>query len=146
MAVDTQQIMQEAEKLGQLVAQHPAVGRYKEAQRAVQNDAEANRLMADFGRQMEMLERQAQSGLDITDAQRMQVEALQSRIVSHIKIKNLNQAQVDFVDLLRKVSQTIQRQVAEVAGGAPGAGSGAAPGTDAPPAGAEPGGVPKISF
>ena len=35
MAVDTQQIMDEAEKLGQLVAQHPAVERYKQAQKAV---------------------------------------------------------------------------------------------------------------
>ena len=134
MAVDNQQIMQEAEKLGQLVAQHPAVNRYKEAQRAVQNDPEASRMMADFGRQMEMLERQAQAGMDITDAQRMQLEALQGRIVSHLKIKNLNQAQVDFVDLLRKVSQTIQRQVAEVAG------AGVAPGGDAPE-GAGPGGA-----
>lgn len=140
MAVDTQQIMQEAERLGQLVAQHPAIGRYKEAQRAVQNDPEASRMMADFGRQMEMLERQAQAGMEITDAQRMQIEQLQGRIISHIKIKALNQAQVEFIDLLRRVSQTIQRQVAETgeggaapegAGAPAGGAAGAAPGAGA---------------
>ena len=44
MAVDTDQIMQEAEKLGQLVAQHPAVARYKEAQKSVESDPDAGRL------------------------------------------------------------------------------------------------------
>lgn len=134
MPVDAQQIMEEAEKLGQLVAQHPAVARYKDAQKAVANDPDANRLMADFDRQIEALGRQEQSGLPVTDAQRMQLESLQGRIVSHIQIKNLNLAQVEFIDLLRKVSQTIQRQVLEAAGAAPAGagGAGAAGGAGGP--------------
>jgi cell fate (sporulation/competence/biofilm development) regulator YlbF (YheA/YmcA/DUF963 family) len=121
MAVDTDQIIQEAEKLGQLVAQHPAVARYKQAQKAVAEDPEAGRLLADFDRQLETLGRQEQSGMPVTDAQRMGLESLQGRIISHIKIKALNMAQVEFVDLLRKVTQTIQRPLAEQ----PGAGGGA---------------------
>jgi cell fate (sporulation/competence/biofilm development) regulator YlbF (YheA/YmcA/DUF963 family) len=112
MAVDTQQIMDEAEKLGQLVAQHPAVERYKQAQKSVADDAEASRMMADFERTLAKLDQQAQSGLPVTDAQRDQIEALQSKIVSHIKVKALNLAQVDFIDLLRKVTQTIQKPLA----------------------------------
>ena len=121
MAVDTDQIIQEAEKLGQLVAQHPAVARYKQAQKSVAEDPEAGRLLADFDRQLETLGRQEQSGMPVTDAQRMQLESLQGRIISHIKIKALNMAQVEFVDLLRKVTQTIQRPLAEQPGGAGGA-------------------------
>jgi cell fate (sporulation/competence/biofilm development) regulator YlbF (YheA/YmcA/DUF963 family) len=109
MPVDTQQILDEAEKLGQLVAQHPAVDRYKQAQKAVAEDAEASRMMADFERTLAKLDQQAQSGVPISDAQRDQIEALQSRIVSHIKVKALNLAQLEFVDLLRKVTQTIQK-------------------------------------
>ena len=129
MAVDTDQIMQEAEKLGQLVAQHPAVARYKQAQKAVAEDPEAGRLLADFDRQLETLGRQEQSGMPVTDAQRMGLESLQSRIISHIKIKALNMAQVEFVDLLRKVTQTIQRPLAEqpAGGGGPGGPRVAAP-------------------
>lgn len=109
MAVETQQIMDEAEKLGQLVAQHPAVEKYKQAQKSVAEDSEASRLMADFERTLAKLDQQAQTGLPITDAQRDQVEALQGKIVSHIKVKALNMAQVEFIDLLRKVVQTIQK-------------------------------------
>ncbi len=128
MAVDTDQIMQEAEKLGQLVAQHPAVARYKQAQKAVAEDPEAGRLLADFDRQLETLGRQEQSGMPVTDAQRMQLESLQGRIISHIKIKALNLAQVEFVDLLRKVTQTIQRPLADSPQGGPGGGGAGAGG------------------
>lgn len=118
MPVDTQQIMEEAEKLGKIVAQHPAIARYKQAQKAVADDADAGRLLADMDRQIESLARQEQSGLPITDAQRSALEATQNRVVSHLKIKNLNMAQVEFVDLLRKISQTIQRQLGDQPGDA----------------------------
>lgn len=118
MPADTQSIMDAAEKLSQMVAEHPAVARYKQAQKAVAEDPEAGRLLAEFDRQLETLGRQEQSGMGITDAQRQQLESLQSRIISHIKIKNLNLAQVDFVDLLRKINQTIQRPLQEAAPGA----------------------------
>ena len=124
MAVDTQQLMSEAEKLGRLVAQHPAVARYKQAQKSVADDPEAGRMLADMDRQIEALSRQEQSGLPITDAQRAALESAQNRVVSHIKIKNWNLAQVEFIDLLRKITQTIQRQLGDQPAGG-GAGSGA---------------------
>jgi len=111
MPVDTQQIMDEAGKLGDLAAEHPAIARYKDARKAVEQDPEANRLMAEFDRQIETLSRQQQSGLPVTDAQQQSVEALQSRLVSHLKIKALNMAQVEFVDLLRKITQTVQSRL-----------------------------------
>jgi cell fate (sporulation/competence/biofilm development) regulator YlbF (YheA/YmcA/DUF963 family) len=129
MPVDTQQILDEASKLGELVKEHPAVARYKDARKAVEQDADANRLMAEFDRQIEALSRQQASGMPVTDAQQQALESLQSRIVSHLKIKALNLAQVDFVDLLRKITQTIQRPLnlqegAAAAGSSPGASSG----------------------
>ena len=133
MAVDTQQIMDEAEKLGRLVAQHPAIDSYRKAQRAIAEDPEASRSLAEFDRQLESLARQEQSGMGITDAQRQQLESLQSRIVSNIKVKALNMAQVEFMDLLRKVTQTVQKPLTEAASGYGGAGgAGGAPGGAGP--------------
>jgi cell fate (sporulation/competence/biofilm development) regulator YlbF (YheA/YmcA/DUF963 family) len=114
MPVDSKEILDAAEKLGQLIAQHAAVTKYKDAQRTVAQDAEASHLLADFEKQLETFARQEQSGMRVTDAQRMQLETLQGKIMSHIKVKALNLAQVDFVDLLRKVSQMIHRPLAEV--------------------------------
>jgi cell fate (sporulation/competence/biofilm development) regulator YlbF (YheA/YmcA/DUF963 family) len=127
MPVDTQQIMDEAGKLGDLAAQHPVVARYKEARKAVEQDAEANRLLAEFDRQIESLARQQQSGLPVTDAQQQSLEALQSRLVSHLKIKALNMAQVEFIDLLRRITQTIQSRLNLQEGGAQPGSSGGGP-------------------
>jgi cell fate (sporulation/competence/biofilm development) regulator YlbF (YheA/YmcA/DUF963 family) len=121
MPTDTQTILDAAEKLSQLVAEHPAVAKYKAAQKSVAEDPEAGRMLQDFDRQIESLARQEQQGVPVSDAQRAGLETLQSRIVSHIKIKNLNMAQVDFIDLLRKVNQTIQRPLTDASGAAPGA-------------------------
>jgi cell fate (sporulation/competence/biofilm development) regulator YlbF (YheA/YmcA/DUF963 family) len=132
MPVDTNQILAEADKLGRLVAQHPAVERYKNAQKAVAEDPDANRTMAEFERQLESLARQEQSGMPVTDAQRAQLENLQSRIVSNVKVKNLNMAQVDFIDLLRKVNQTVQSKVVEAGGMGGGGAAGGTGGRGAP--------------
>ena len=114
MAIDsqTQQILDEAGKLGDLVATHPAVAKYKAAQKGVAEDTDANRLMTEFNRQLETLARQEQSGMPITDAQRQQLESIQARIASNLKVKALNLAEFEFTDLLRKVSQTWQKPLA----------------------------------
>ncbi|MEO6436520.1 MAG: YlbF family regulator [Tepidisphaeraceae bacterium] len=114
MPADTQQILAEAEKLGNLVAQHPAVEKYKQAQKSVSEDADTSRTMAEFQRQFETLARQEQTGTPMTDAQRQQLESIQARLVSNIKVKALNMAEVDFIDLLRKVTQTIQGKLVDL--------------------------------
>jgi cell fate (sporulation/competence/biofilm development) regulator YlbF (YheA/YmcA/DUF963 family) len=113
MPVNTTKILEEAAKLGQLLKEHPAVERFKSAQKAVADDIEASRLLADFERQADTLVRQEQSGRPVTDAQRMALESLQSKIVSHIKIKNLNLAQLEFTDLLRKIGDAYKRPAME---------------------------------
>jgi cell fate (sporulation/competence/biofilm development) regulator YlbF (YheA/YmcA/DUF963 family) len=114
MAVDTQTILADADKLGQLVAQHPAVAKYRAAQKSVADDPDASRLLRDFDRLLETLGRQEASGLPVTDAQRTQLESLQSQIMTHIKVKALNMAQLEFIDLLRKVNQSIQGKLVDL--------------------------------
>jgi cell fate (sporulation/competence/biofilm development) regulator YlbF (YheA/YmcA/DUF963 family) len=114
MAADTQSILADADKLGQQVAQHPAVAKYRQAQKSVAEDPDASRLLRDFDKLLETLGRQEQSGMPVTDAQRTQLESLQSQIMTHIKVKALNMAQLEFVDLLRKVNQAIQGKLVDL--------------------------------
>lgn len=126
MPVDTKQIMDAAEKLGQMVAQHPAVESYRQAQKSLSDDPDAARLLNEFNRQLMTLARQEESGMPITDAQRQQLENLQAQIAGHLKVKNLNIAQMEFVDVLRKVSDAIRKHVSEAPAAAPAGGGGAA--------------------
>jgi cell fate (sporulation/competence/biofilm development) regulator YlbF (YheA/YmcA/DUF963 family) len=120
-----QEILDAARRLGDLVAQHPAIAKYRDAQRAVSQDADASHLLGEFDRQLETLARQEASGMPVTDAQRRTLESLQAQIASQLKVKALSIAQVDYMDLLRKVSQAWQRPIAEAGGVPTGAGAGA---------------------
>ena len=124
MPVDTQQILDRAKELGDLMAQHPAVAKYKEAQRLVAADPEAGRLLMDFEKELEQLSRQEQAGMPVSEQAQMKLQSMQVQIASHIKIKALNMAQVEFMDLIRKATQTFQRPAVEGAMG--GAARGAA--------------------
>jgi cell fate (sporulation/competence/biofilm development) regulator YlbF (YheA/YmcA/DUF963 family) len=109
MAADMDQIMKDADKLGQLVAQHPSVTKYKAAQKALESDADAKQLLTQFQQAFETLLRQEQSGMPVSEQQQRQLESLQMKMSSHLKIKAYNIAQVEFVDLLRKVGQTFRK-------------------------------------
>jgi hypothetical protein len=50
-----------------------------------------------------------------------------AQLASHLKIKALNMAQVEFIDLLRRVSDAIRSKISDQPNG-PGPGAGAAPG------------------
>jgi cell fate (sporulation/competence/biofilm development) regulator YlbF (YheA/YmcA/DUF963 family) len=129
MPADTQQILDAASKLADLVAQHPAIENYRKAQKALADDPDASRSMSEFNRTLETLGRQEAQGMPVTDAQRTQLESLQGRIVSNIKVKAWNMAEVELMDLLRKVNQTVLSKISDAAPGAahaggPGAGAG----------------------
>jgi cell fate (sporulation/competence/biofilm development) regulator YlbF (YheA/YmcA/DUF963 family) len=119
MPADMPQILDAADKLGQLIATHPAIERFKQAQKALGEDPDAGRLLNDFNRQLMNLARQEESGMPVTDAQRRTLEGLQGQLATNLKVKALNLAQVEYVDLMRKVSDTIRAKVGEGTGPAP---------------------------
>lgn len=121
MPADTQSILDAAEKLGKLIAEHPAIEKYRQAQKSLADDAEASRLMSEFDRQLMTLAQQEQTGQPVSDAQRMKLESIQSTLASNLKVKALSIAQYDLSDLLRKVSQAWQKPVAEAQGRTPSA-------------------------
>ena len=108
---DTNELLDHAAKIGELIAAHPAVTKYKDAQKAVSTDPEAGRLLAEFEKELMNLSRQEQQGIPVSDAQQQKLTMIQGRIVSNLRIKALNIAEVDFYDLLRKVNQTMLRPV-----------------------------------
>ncbi|MDW8263594.1 MAG: YlbF family regulator [Phycisphaerales bacterium] len=122
MPAELKDILEQAEKLGRMLADHPAVVKFKAAQKAVMEDSEARNAMSDFNRMLEALARQEQQGLSITDAQRLSLEGLQSRLASNLKVKALNIAQVELMDLLRKVSEAWQKPIGAPLGDAASAG------------------------
>ncbi|MEL7238761.1 MAG: YlbF family regulator, partial [Planctomycetota bacterium] len=118
-------MMDLAAKLGEMVAQHPAIEKYKEAQKALSADTAANQMLQQFEQKAQVLMRNEQMGQPVTAGERQELETLQQTIASNIKVKAFSIAQTDMTDLLRKVSQAWQKPVAAAQGqpeqGGPGA-------------------------
>ncbi len=125
MAVDTQQILDAAGKVADLLAQHPTVEKYKAAQKALQDDPDASRLLADFNSVITQISHNERAGVPPTEDQRRKFEALQTQIASHLKFKSYSMAEFDLTDLLRKISAVWQKPLARP--GAQGAGAAAGP-------------------
>jgi cell fate (sporulation/competence/biofilm development) regulator YlbF (YheA/YmcA/DUF963 family) len=118
MPVDTQAVIDAATKVGELLGQHPAVEKFKQAQLALQGDPDASRLLQDFNSVLTQISHNERAGLPPTEQQRKQFEALQTQIASHLKFKAYSIAEYELTDLMRKVSETWQKPLAARAGAA----------------------------
>jgi len=128
MASDTQSILDAAQKVADLLADHPAVEKYKSAQKSLQDDPDASSLLKEFNSVLTQISHNERAGLPPTEEQRRKFEALQTQIAGHLKFKSYSIAEYDLTDLLRKVSQTWQKPLARpgAAGGDPSQGAGSA--------------------
>ena len=122
MASDTQAVLNAAQKVADLLADHPAVEKYKQAQKSLQDDPDASQLLKQFNSVLTQIAHNERAGLPPTEEQRRSFEALQTQIAGHLKFKAYSMAEYDLTDLLRKISQTWQKPLAR-AGAGPEAGA-----------------------
>jgi len=112
----TQQIQDKAKELGQLIADHEATQRLEEAGRALDNDRDAQQLVNQFNQKLQELAQRQQSGQPIEAHEKQQIQQIQQQVATNIKVQNLQQAQMDYLDLVRQAFA----KVTEEAGGGEG--------------------------
>jgi cell fate (sporulation/competence/biofilm development) regulator YlbF (YheA/YmcA/DUF963 family) len=114
----TSEILDAAKKLGELIATHESVKRYTDLVGQLQQDVEAQRAMNDFSRFLTKLGEKEQAGQPIEVADKHKLEELQTKVVRHPLLSRMQMAQMDYVDLLRKVDEAMTGQGPDVAGAA----------------------------
>ncbi len=123
----TQEILDAAKKVGQMVAEHDATTKLESSLKALESDTDAQRAIADFNRHLQALAAKEQSGKPIEVDDKRKLESLQQAVVMNIKLRNFQMAQMDYVDLLRKIDDAIVNESGDALaaiGGAPGSGGG----------------------
>ena len=118
----TDQILDAARKLGEMIADHPAAKRLEQIATELGNDRDAQRLLADNQRLIETLVQKQQQGQPIEPAEKQKLDQLQSSLAMHPTLRSLQVAQMELADLMRRVDDAMEGQTPD----APGAG--AAPG------------------
>jgi cell fate (sporulation/competence/biofilm development) regulator YlbF (YheA/YmcA/DUF963 family) len=124
----TQDILNAAQALGKLIAQHDAAKKFEETMLKLQADVEAQRVLNDFNRHLQKLGEKEQQGKPIEPSEKQQLDKLQTAVIRNPILRDFQLRQMDYLDLMRKVDEAIS-------GGPP---EGAAPG-NAPAAPAAPG-------
>jgi len=125
----TDEIIKQATALGELITDHPAAKSLESAVSALQSDVESQRAMTDLNRFGATLEEKAAKGQPIEVADKQKLDQFQQAVMLNPLLANFQRAQMDYVDLLRKVDGAITGRGDEPVGAAPaGAGAGAAGG------------------
>ncbi|MEX0777310.1 MAG: YlbF family regulator [Phycisphaeraceae bacterium] len=110
----TEEILKDARELGKKVATHDAAQKLERAIKSLQGDTEAQRLLTDFNRAVQAIGEKEAQGKPIEVADKHKIEELQNKVVRNLVLRNFQLAQMDYLDLMRKVDEAM-------AGQAPGA-------------------------
>jgi len=105
-----------AQKLGAAIAQSPQAVSLRAARKALDAQPDARKLMEDLHKQSEKivaLERQNKP-VEVEDKHKLQ--EINDKLVANEAFKKHMVAQVEYVDLMRKVNQAIGKALAEIEG------------------------------
>ena len=103
----TQDVLDAARQLGALIGQHPATQTLDGLLERLDGDTDAQRLMTDLNRHRETLAQKQAQGQPIEVDDKRKLETLQQGVAAHALLGELQMAQMDYVDLMRKVDQEI---------------------------------------
>lgn len=106
----TQEIIDAAQKLGQLIQQHQAATNYEEAVAAIEANPDAKSLLMDYNKLMQTVMEKQQTNQPIEVDEKHKLEELQTQVIDNQILKNLQVAEMDYADLRRKINQAIQPQ------------------------------------
>jgi cell fate (sporulation/competence/biofilm development) regulator YlbF (YheA/YmcA/DUF963 family) len=103
----TDQVLESARQVGKLVSEHPAIQKLQGVVEQLQKDIDAQRAMADFERFVATIHQKEQSGQPIEVADKRKLEELQRKVVTNRLLRDFQMAQIDVLDLRRKIDEAI---------------------------------------
>jgi cell fate (sporulation/competence/biofilm development) regulator YlbF (YheA/YmcA/DUF963 family) len=103
-----------ARRLGKAIASSPEAGRLRQARKAMNDEPGLSQLLDEFGRQSgKVAELEADNKpIEVSDKRRLQ--ELNDKLISNAVFKKYTAAQVDYVDLMRKVNEALQGQLSAI--------------------------------
>jgi len=104
---DTSPILAAASSLGRMISEHPAMKKYRQVLAAVRGDTQAQHLLADYSRQMDVISEKESQGQPIDVEDKRRLSDLQGRVAMHPILRDMQMAQMDYVDLMRKVDEAM---------------------------------------
>ena len=107
----TEEIVAAARDLGKLIATHQAAEKFEQTVKKLEGDVDAQRAFTDYQRQMQTVAEKQQKNEPIEVEDKRELEQLQNAVVRNAVLRDFQMAQMDYVDLMRRVDEAMSRQV-----------------------------------
>ena len=108
-------IIELAERLGKAIAESPQAKALREAQDALEKDEQVSGWVRSYREQGEKMARLEQENKPIEVEDKQKLRDLADKLAGSDLFKQYTGAQVEYLDLMRKVNQTLQRQLGQAA-------------------------------
>ena len=102
-----QEILDAAGELGKLINSHPVAGKLDESVKALREDVEAQRTLADYQRHLTVVAEKEAAGNPIEVDDKAKLETLQNQVINTPVLRDFQLAQMDYLDLMRQVDSAI---------------------------------------
>jgi cell fate (sporulation/competence/biofilm development) regulator YlbF (YheA/YmcA/DUF963 family) len=106
-----EQLVELARRLGRQMAGHERTTKMKEAQKAVNEDEEAKKLIEEYQKQALKIEELEEANKPIEVEDKHKLRDIEQKLSLHPKLRELTRRQVDFIEMTRKVKQAIDEQL-----------------------------------
>lgn len=106
-------ILQIAETLGKAIAESPQVQTMKQARDALQKEPDIEQTLKAFHEQADKMNRMEQQNQPIEVEEKRKLRDLQTKLAGSATFKTFTEAQMEYVDLMRKVNETMRRHLAK---------------------------------
>jgi len=102
------EILELARQLGAKIATHERFKEFKEAQKAVEEDEEAQRLTEQLKVQSEKIQQLERDLQPVEPEDKRELKRIQDAIASNAVLKRFARAQADYAELMARVNEAIQ--------------------------------------
>lgn len=96
-------LIKSARELGEQLGKNPKVARLEAAIKKLREDTEAQRALNDLNRHLNAVAQKEMSGQPIEVADKQKLRDLQNTVVHNLVLREFQLAQMDYVDLVRKL-------------------------------------------
>jgi len=109
-------IIELAERLGKVIAECPQAAALRAARKELDGKADLKKTLEEFQDQQDRMARLEEEGKPIEVDDKHKLADLHAKLAGSDVFKRLTAAQVEYVDLMRKVNSALNRHLAAVEG------------------------------
>ncbi len=113
MEKNVEAIIEQAKKLGKAIAGSPQAAALRAARAEIDKHDDVKKTLSEFQQHIQKVARLEEENKPIEVEDKHKLQELQDRLLASDVFKKFTEAQVEYVDLMRKVNQALQEQLGE---------------------------------